>query len=233
MRLEFRRTGALLIVLSEFCCGIPSASSTPIIPYSKDDYILTSFSGGQEGQSKVVVDLYVDLACIDSSRTWPAFKQTVVQFPSVKFNLRLMPLPYHRASFILSSVATVLKSLDHLALIAFLDDVLGPRQPAIYNDSLSKMTDVDLQSYLWSDWVAQLGVEQLSEDAFAELIQSTEVDFGTRHQFKYGVLHNVHGTPLAFVGGVMADFDLQNASSWEEALAPLVEVHGHDLEDEA
>lgn len=51
------------------------------------------------------------------------------------------------------------------------------------------------------------------------------LDQKARHQFKYGCLHNVYGTPIVYVGGVLAE-SLSSGSatiaSWRHALDPIV-----------
>lgn len=46
----------------------------------------------------------------------------------------------------------------------------------------------------------------------------------TRYQFKYGCLHGVYGTPLVFVGGVIAKGLDGRATfqDWKKVLDPLI-----------
>lgn len=53
------------------------------------------------------------------------------------------------------------------------------------------------------------------------------LDLRARYQFKYGCLHGAYGTPMVFVGGILAeglngDATLEN---WHEVLDPVL----HDM----
>lgn len=55
-------------------------------------------------------------------------------------------------------------------------------------------------------------------------MSASELNLQTRYQFKYGCLHGVFGTPLVFVGGVLAE-NLDGGATfetWQDVLAPLL-----------
>eukprot|EP00611_Tribonema_gayanum_P016785 TRINITY_DN29201_c0_g1_i1.p1 TRINITY_DN29201_c0_g1~~TRINITY_DN29201_c0_g1_i1.p1 ORF type:complete len:150 (+),score=7.33 TRINITY_DN29201_c0_g1_i1:98-547(+) len=102
---------SLLLASSPFVqperAAFAAAAGAPgsAIPLSPDGHSLIT-------SSPLTVELYLDLACTDCARAYPAIKKAMeVYGPHASFVVRLLPLPYHRAAFDLARAAHVGQTL--------------------------------------------------------------------------------------------------------------------------
>lgn len=196
-------------------------ASEPPIPYDGAGHIL--FRRG--APCGVKVEIYLDLACSDCEAAWPTMAQAAKEFDrGAEFTFRLFPLPYHKNAFTAAQAAQVVKlySDEDDDVVESFVDLVFEGQEKILNSATTDMTQTEIQD-IFAAWAAIAG--GVTAEEFASGMADDALDQNARHQFKYGCLHNIYGTPIVYVGGVLAD-SLSSGSatitSWRDLLAPIV-----------
>ena len=112
------------------------------LPLSRHGY--TYFAG--DASSPISVEMVIDLTCSETRDAWEVLSAVVSGYSdSVKFNIQILPLPYHQFSFLVSKAAsTVLFFEGDKQAFKFMNEAIL-NQPAIYNSE--PMTNPTMMSW--------------------------------------------------------------------------------------
>ncbi|CAM9234266.1 unnamed protein product [Laminaria digitata] len=173
---------------------------------------------------RVQVGGFLDLARSECALAWPVMTQVAEAYgQQTNFVYRLFPLPYHNTAFTAAQAAQVVRfysDADDAAVETFLTTVFS-EQRKILNKATADKTQAEIES-IFELWALATGVVSVNE--FQRGMADKNLGLKTRYQFKYGCLHGVYGTPIVFIGGVMAK-GLNGRSTfedWKRLLDPLV-----------
>ena len=191
------------------------------IPISRVDY---SFPLGNMN-SLVTVEFVIDLTCSATKDAWPILSEVVALYKdSVKFKIRILPLPYHQQAFILSKAAsTVYYYEGDRPAIDFMNDAFD-HQDMFLNSATENMSYNDVVKLVAG--VATNG-SLSGEEYFEGMSPATDagatIEAFTRYEWKYAVSHGFYATPLYTINGLIVN-DLSELDEWKEVLDPLVKT---------
>lgn len=191
------------------------------LPLSRVDY---AFWVGQA--SMVTVEMTIDLSCSATKDAWETIQKVIETYDEeVQFKIRILPLPYHHTSYMLSKGASVVyfyegdsAALKYMnAIIEKQDDFLNTATDNMsYNDILN-----DLEKVATND--TGLTLEQFYEGMDPATQAGATIEQFTRYEFKYLMLGGFYGTPQYKIQGLITE-GLSTFQEWEETLNPLVKT---------
>ena len=191
------------------------------IPISRVDY---SFPLGNLN-SLVTVEFVIDLACSGTKDAWPVLSEVVALYKDlVKFKIRILPLPYHQNSFILSKAASTVYYFEgDRPAIDFMNDALA-HQEMFLNSATTDMSYNDVVNLVAGVATnGSLSGEEYFEGMDIRTDAGATIEAFTRYEYKYAVTHGYYGTPLFTINGLIVN-DLSELDEWKETLDPLVKV---------
>lgn len=211
----------LLCLLGIAVMGLAQNTMTGI-PISRVDY---AYPLGNPS-SLVTVEFTIDLGCSDCMNAWPMLSEVVDMYKEeVMFKIRIMPLPYHQQSFLLSKGAsTVFYYKGDRAAIDFMNNIME-NQSMFYNSATADMTYNEVLKMVAV--AACNGTDLTSEEFYegmdARTTAGNTIEMFTRYEWKYSVVHGQYGTPMFQINGLIVE-GLQTVHQWSEALDPLVKT---------
>ena len=174
----------------------------------------------------ILVEFTIDLGCSNCMEAWPTLSEVVSLYKEdVYFKIRILPLPYHQQSFILSKAAsTVFYYKGDRAAIDFMNNIME-NQAMYYNSATADKTYNQVVSMVAD---AACNGTQLTEEEFYEGMDprttaGNTIEMFTRYEWKYSVVHGQYGTPMYQINGLVVE-GLQTVDQWKETLNPLVKT---------
>jgi protein-disulfide isomerase len=212
--LSFLLLSVALVVLSS------THAALTMIPLDKNDY---AFHRGNL-ESKVNVEMYIDLTCSSCLESWPTLTQVYETYKSsVHFYYRLFPLPYHQQGFIVNKAAHLVNYYgDRDAVFTFFDTCFA-NQAAIYNSATYDSTYRQVVDIV-SNWaINNTGVtkEQYSTGMNSSFPAGQQIEMATRYMWKYTTIHGMFATPTFMINGLAAG-ELDTFEDWQTTLDPLI-----------
>ena len=167
----------------------------------------------------------IDLGCSDCLNSWPLLTEVYETYgDTVKFNYRLMPLPYHQYAFMLAKSAFVVDTYGESGdVFSFFDTVYtSENQGRIYNGATNDLSYNDVMNDIVAEFVTNatnIDADQYIQGMDASVCGACEMN--ARYSFKNAALRGVYGTPMQQVNGVLVD-GLDEMEDWKQVLDSLV-----------
>lgn len=214
--------GLLVCFICHLLLAVVAQQTMTGIPISRVDY---SFPLGNPS-SMILVELTIDLGCSNCMDAWPMLSEVVELYKEeVHFKIRILPLPYHQQSFILSKAAsTVFYYKGDRAAIDYMNNIME-NQALYYNSATADKTYNEVVRMVAE--AATNGTDLSSEDFYegmdARTVAGNTIEMFTRYEWKYNVVHGQFGTPFYQINGLVVE-GLQTVDQWKETLDPLVKT---------
>ena len=192
------------------------------IPVSRTDY---SYQLGAPA-SLVTVEFTIDLGCSDTADKWALLTEVVDAYSEeVHFKIRILPLPYHQQSYLLSKAAScIYYYMGDRSAIDYMNSIIE-NQEKFLNSNTADMTYNDVVKLIAQAAVNGTGLteEQYYEGMDARTTAGNTIEAFTRYEWKYSVIHGMFGTPMYTINGLVME-GLETMVQWQEALNPLVKT---------
>nr|CAG4713932.1 unnamed protein product [Naegleria fowleri] len=199
-------------------------------PFSSRNDVLSLVPPGfqQQQQQRILVefDLFVDLLCSDSAAWWTSvfsqldsyyFSNATSSAP-IRFNLYLLPLPYHTASYLGSMTYVGVNrytNYDQRVLKQIVNSFFTNQTP-LYNNIVNAMTQPQIMNLIYSNNIKSLNI--IPQQAYLKLMNDPSIDMRTRTLFKLSTATGVFATPSFYVNKVPVqngeDFSVQDWISY-------------------
>lgn len=194
-------------------------AQTPI-PNRPDGY--ASPSGG-DGNSPVVMDIFVDLLCPDSAAVWPTIGAVISSYKGqVRLVTHLFPLPYHTWAFLFSQGAFVVDTNTNHNLSAVYNffDFSFNIQSQFSNQATAALSSTQVIAQL-SAAVEKAGIS--SAAAFTAGLNNANLNWDARVAWKYACSRAATGTPTFHLNGVFINADTTwTVADWQSIIDPLL-----------
>jgi hypothetical protein len=200
---------------------VKSQQSVLGIPVSRNDYAYWAGSS-----SMVTVDITIDLGCSETKNAWSMLQEVIDTYGhEVQFKVRILPLPYHSASWLLSKAASTVYFYEgDAAAFRLMNNVIN-NQEDFYNSAIADKDYNELLRLI--EPIACNGTNLSATEYYEGMDSSTAsgstVEKFTRYEFKYVILEGFYGTPMYKINGLMMQ-DLDSVQAWEQALNPLTKT---------
>lgn len=193
--------------------------STSGLPLQKNSY---SYIAGDRS-SDVTVEMTIDLTCSATRDAWETLSEVVRTYKdTVKFQVRVLPLPYHQFSFLVSKAASTVyyfhgdRDAFNFMNVAILN------QPEIYNSVTMDSSYNDIKGIVrnWAVNATTLSVSEFEEGMDMSTTSGNVIEMFTRYEFKFAALEAQYGTPMFRINGLNMN-GLDTFAEWKETLDPL------------
>lgn len=172
--------------------------------------------------ANVQVDIFLDVQCPYSAKSWPVIKELMDHYGSDKIGLsiHLMTLSNHRQSWDATLALTGLAGDDDAQYYAFLG-FLYSQQERFFNGAFADKSHNDLHALLGT-----LGEEfnGTPPAKMAELLADNGVYYAAKEPGRYAALRGVWSTPTIFIND-SEQFGLGSSSTlddWRAVVDPLL-----------
>jgi hypothetical protein len=211
---------SILLLCLFFVVTAYSQQTSTGIPLDRNDW---SYQRG-DTSSLVVVEYIIDLTCSSTMDAWPVIQQVSNLYNDyVKFQYRVMPLPYHQQGFIVAKAAQLVKFYtDGKGVFTFMNTAIV-NQPAIYNTATADMTYNEVVRLVetWAVNGTGLTSAQYYEGMDRDNDSGNIIEMNTRYMWKFATSHGYYGTPIYAVNGLNVD-GLETVEEWQEVLNSLL-----------
>lgn len=141
---------------------------------------------------------------------------------SVKFQVRILPLPYHQFSFLISKAASTVYYFHGDREAFNFMNVAILNQPEIYNSVTGDSSYNDVKGLVrgWAVNATALSVSEFEEGMDVSTTAGNVIEMFTRYEFKFAALEAQYGTPMFRINGLNVN-GLDTFDEWKETLDPL------------
>ena len=178
--------------------------------------------------------MVIDLTCSATADAWTVLSEVVHNYKdTVKFNIRILPLPYHQFSFLVSKAASAVYFYhgNEEAFLFMNSAILN--QPLIYNSVTNDKTYNDIKSIVkgWATNSTSMTSREFEEGFDINTSNGNTIEMFTRYEFKTVVLSGYYATPTYSINGLHMD-GLDTYDEWKEALEPLIAKNTKQIESD-
>ena len=213
----------LLILVGILATIVLGQSSTTQsgVPLSRSGY---TYSAGFAA-SPVTVEMVIDLTCSATRDAWDVLSAVVHTYSdSVRFRIKILPLPYHQYSFLVSKAAsTVFYYEGDGEAFKFMNEAIL-KQPDIYNSVTMDSSYNDIKEMVrgWATNSTSISSRNFDEGFDTSTDAGNKIEMFTRYEFKTAAIESQYGTPMFTINGLKMN-GLVTFKEWEETLNPLTE----------
>jgi protein-disulfide isomerase len=205
----------LLIALLVGAAALVFAQSLPIPPVN-----VGHISG--DGNSPVLLEIFADFQCIDSTAAWPTLYKVLLHYGS---KLRVVYYQYplwghHQASDVAVAVE-IMAAANSPSRFWEIANFVYSNQPVFTNDAWYNKSRQELYVLL-AQWAAKYGVSNAT--FYTQIQPFTEQWARVSMQLMVSRLRQIYGTPAFTVNGFQ-DYTLDSTTTyeqWRAYLDPLV-----------
>ncbi|KAJ8313102.1 hypothetical protein KUTeg_010475 [Tegillarca granosa] len=179
------------------------------------------YNGG-EADAPVHLDVYMGPLCPDSQMAFPTITQLAISYgpKTLRLNIHLFPLPYHRNSFLVAMGQHVVDQVTN-------GNMSYTWMKNIYADlnALSNTATADQSENQVKDKLSQIAsTVGVSKSVFLSLMNNVNIDENTRIGWKYTCSRGVSGTPTFMVNDVLVGADASwTVNDWKKVIDPLLQ----------
>lgn len=172
--------------------------------------------------ANVQIDLFLDIQCPYSAKTWPVAREVMSHFGTqvIGLSVHLLTLSNHRQSWDVTKGLFGLAGTDHGLFFKFAD-FLYANQARFYNGSFADRTHNDLLKL-----IAELGQEFDGTDPakMMTLLNNDKVYYKAKEPGRYAALRGVWSTPTIFINHAeqMSLGSSSTLSDWQAIVDPLL-----------
>ena len=208
------------VMLSGIFSAVLSQTTLTGIPLNRSGY---NYIAGDQS-SPVTVQMVIDLTCSATADAWNTLSAVVSQYSdSVRFRIKILPLPYHQFAFLVSKAASVVYYFEgDQEAFKFMNKAII-NQSEILNSATSDKTYNQVKEMVkgWATNATTVSPHNFEEGFDVNTDAGKTIEMFTRYEFKTAAIEGNFGTPMYTINNLLMT-GLDNFPQWQETLDPLL-----------